>query len=241
MTHPDEGTLVALRDGESITETDRAHITACDACLEQLDEVRARAEMVADLLAIPGAPIDVERAKIVVRARLDGQTSSRVVAGSLRRAAIILLVAAGAVSALQSPPVRVWIAERFAEPAENPVRPDAPSEARSDVRSIGVPPVSGLVIALFSAEAGTRLAVTFESRSDVEVSAAEGTRFAIAEGRVEVSDVVGPVVVRVPIGAPALTVTSDGRMMFRGTEATNERDTSGVQADGGWVFRTPAL
>ena len=32
MTHPNEGLLLALRDGEMIPETDRAHIAACAVC-----------------------------------------------------------------------------------------------------------------------------------------------------------------------------------------------------------------
>jgi hypothetical protein len=231
-----------LRDGESIPEAERAHIIRCAACNTLLDEARVRADLIRDVLTDGAAPIDVERAKAAVRARLDesrARSGFPVIGSSLRRAAAILLVTAGAVSALQSPPVRTWLAERFAGNPADGHQPVATATVADELRSIGVPPRSGLVIALSGMEAGTRLAVVFEARGDVEVSGAEGTRFAIADNRVAASDVVGPVVVRVPEGAPSLTISADGRMMFTGTESQHEVHASGVQADGGWVFRIP--
>lgn len=242
MTHPNERMLLALRDGESIPETDRAHIDACSACLAALDEARARADLIRDVLDDVAAPIDIEAAKATVRARLDrtrGRPRFPVLGSSLRRAAAILLVAAGAVSAMQSPPVRSWLSERFAEPTDQRGQPVGTASPADELHAVGVPALPDLVIALAGAEPRTLMSLVFEPRDEVEVSAAEGTRFAIASNRVDVSDVVGPIVIRVPEGAPSLTITSDGRMMFRGTESQHEMDASGVQADGRWVFRTP--
>ena len=56
---------------------------------------------------------------------------------------------------------------------------------------------------------------------------------------IDAAEVVGPVVIRVPDGAPALIISVNGRIVFSGTGAENEIDASGVQADGGWVFRAP--
>ena len=239
MTHPHEGILLALRDGESIDETDHAHIIECSTCAASLDDVHARAETVRRILQADDE-VDIARAKAAVRDRLDrarGQRSTPFFGSSLRRAAAILLVTAGAVSALPSSPVRAWLAGGSKETPEGTAVGPATASTGSDIRSIGVPAQPGLVIALTGAEAGTPVSLTFELREAVEVSAAEGTRFAIADNRVDASEVVGPVVIRVPEDAPSLTVTLEGRMMFRGTLSQFEVDPSGTQADGGWVFR----
>ena len=155
------------------------------------------------------------------------------------RAAAILLIAAGAVSALQSAPVQSWLSERFgASDATDPAVGTASRQAEA-LQSVGIAARPGLVIALSGLDAGDRVALVFEARNEVEVSAAEGTRFVIADARIDASDVIGPVVIRVPAGAPALTITANGRIMFTGTDAEYEVDPSGVQADGGWVFRAP--
>ena len=59
MTHPNERMLLALRDGEWIPETDRAHIDACFACLAALEEACARADLIRDVLDDAAAPIDI--------------------------------------------------------------------------------------------------------------------------------------------------------------------------------------
>ena len=242
MTHPQEGMLLALRDGEGIPEAARAHITACSVCRGVLAEARARADSIRVLLEREVEPVDTEAAKAAVRASLDqARARSRYprVVTSLGRAAAILLLAAGAAYAVQSPPVRGWLSDRFAQPQvlEAPAA-DAPAQS-DERRSIGVAAQPGLVVALSELGVETRVALVFEVRDEVEVFAAEGTRFAVADNRITVSNVIGPVVIRVPTGAPTLTVTANGRIMFTGTEATYEVDGSGVRADGGWVFRVP--
>jgi len=242
MTHPDEGTLLALRDGEPITQADRVHIAECSTCSALLDDARARAETVRRVLHEDGDEIDIARAKAAVRDRLDrntGRPSSPLFASGLRRAAAILLVAAGAVSALPSSPVRAWLSGGSNESPEGTTEGAAATSPDTDTRSIGVPAQSGLVIAFSGAEPGTPISLAFRPQDAVGVSAAEGTRFAVADNRVDASEVVGPVVIRVPEDAPSLTITVDGRMMFRGTMSEFEVDASGVQADGGWVFRVP--
>ena len=204
MTHPDEGTIVALRDGEPIAENDRAHIAACSTCSILLTEAHARAEVVARMFEEEAGEIDIARAKRAVRDRLDrerSRSSSWMFATGLRRAAAVLLVAAGAVSALPSSPVRAWISGAADEVAPGPPDRAVGTSLREEVRSIGVPARAGLVIALTGAEPGTSVSFVFESRDAVEVSAGEGTRFAIAPARVEASEVVGPVVIRVPADA----------------------------------------
>lgn len=236
MTHPNEGLLLGLRDGESISEIDRVHIMACTACLTSLDEARARAELIRDTLDEGLVRMDVERAKAAVRARLDvaeARLRFPVIGSSLRRAAAILLVTAGAVSALQTPLVRTWLSDRFV-PATSPADQGVgPQTVTDELRAIAVTARPGLVISLSGMDAGARVAVVFEARDDVEVSGAEGTRFAIADDRVEATDIVGSIVVRVPERAPSLTIMANGRMMFTGTDSRYEIDASGIQADGG--------
>lgn len=242
MTHPQEGMLLALRDGEGIPETARAHIAACSVCRGVLAEARVRAGSIRDLLDREVELVDTEAAKAEVRARLD-QARARPryprIMTSLGRAAAILLLAAGAAYAVQSPQVRGWFSDRFVQPgvSEAPAV-DAPVQS-DELRSIGVAARPGLVVALTELGVETRIALVFEVRDEVEVFAGEDTRFAVADNRITVSDVIGPVVIRVPAGAPTLTVTANGRTMFMGTEATYEIDGSGVRADGGWVFRVP--
>jgi len=242
MTHPNEGLLLGLRDGESISETDRAHIMACTACLTSLDEARTRAELIRDALDEGVVRMDLERAKAAVRARLDiAEVGPRfaLIGSNLRRAAAILLVTAAAVSALQTPLVRTWLSDRVAPATGSADQGAGPATAAGELRAIAVAAQPGLVISLSGMDAGARMALVFEPRDDVEVSGTEGTRFTIADDRIEATDIVGSIVVRVPERAPSLTIMANGRMMFTGTESRYEIDASGIQADGGWVFLMP--
>ena len=242
MMHVNEGLLLALRDGESVTEEALSHVEMCAVCSSGLEEVSARAALIREMLEEEVPAVDLEAAKAAVRARLDrSRTRSRVpfIVSSVRRAAAILLVAAGAVSAFQAPSVRSWLSERFGDSgATGPGAGTAPRQAE-ELQSVGIAARPGLVIALTGLDAGHRVALVFEVRDEVEVSAAEGTRFVIADARIDASDVVGPVVIRVPVGAPALMIMANGRIMFTGTDAEYDVDSSGVQADGGWIFRAP--
>lgn len=242
MMHLDEGLVLALRDGEEVSQGDRSHVEMCAVCSSRVEEVSARAAMIRDMLEDEWPAVDLDAAKAAVRARLDqSRTRSRLpfIASSVRRAAAILLVAAGAVSALQVPLVRSWLSETFGESgAPGPGAGSAPRQAE-ELQSVGIAARPGLVIALSGLDAGHRVALVFEIRDEVEVSAAEGTRFVIADARIDASNVVGPIVIRVPAGAPALTITANGRIMFTGTDAEYDVDSSGVQADGGWIFRAP--
>lgn len=239
--HPEEGTLVALRDGEAISETDRAHIATCSTCSVSLEEARARAEFVRRFLEDEADDIDIDRAKARVRARLDRTRAGRgapIFARGLRRAAAILLVAAGAAYALPSSPVRGWLTG-----TTESAQPEGPEAVPGtvlggDTRSIGFAARPGLVLALSGAAPGTEVSLHFETREGVEVSAAEGTRFAIAGDRFEASEVVGPVTIRIPANAPALTIMLDERMMFTGTGSRFETDGTGTRTDDGWTFTT---
>ena len=217
MTHLDEATIVALRDREEAPETARHHAEACAACADAVSEAERRAIMIHEALAFLDAPIvDVEAARASTRARLDDASERALRAGGwwmpahLGRAAAVLLVAAGAVSALPGSPVRQWIAGDEADvPADAAVSVASEQEAQS--AGVTVPVAStGIRVLVSSLGPLDRLEVVWVDGASARVDAPPGSRFSYAEGRVEALVAGGPVRIELPRAGAPVTVEVDG-------------------------------
>lgn len=217
MTHLEEATVVALRDREVALETELRHLETCVPCADAVSEAERRALLITEALASLDDPVvDLDEARASVRAKLD-RASERTIRGGgwwmpahMGRAAAVLLIAAGAVSALPGSPVRQWIVgDEVGQPADAEVR-EAPAQ---EAQSVGVTvPVasSGIRVIVSSLGPLDRLEVVWVDGGSARVDAPPGSRFSYAEDRVEALVAGGPVRIELPRSGASVTVEVDG-------------------------------
>ncbi len=221
MTHLDEGTLVAIRDGALLPAEARLHLEECPPCETALAAATERAGTIEELLEPLadqlGSP-DYESARAAVRKRLDARRAAPVRGRHLGRAAAILLLGATAVSALPGSPVRDWIESGQTEGAET-----VTATVESATEAIEVPVgVEGLQIVLRGTGVGVDISWTDALTARIE--AAQGSRFVVAGGRAEVDVTEGVVTLTLPRALGPLSVEVGGW-----TVMTN--DAQGIQVD----------
>lgn len=219
MTHLDETALVALRDRQDLVE-DRAvgHLEACLPCATALTGVAERARLIEHALASLDEPVDdLEARRAAIRARLDQRTAADLRGGGwwrpahLGRAAAVLLVAAGAVSALPGSPVREWLSGPPSSEVEPGVLETAPVLQEAEAAGVTVPVSSGGVRVLISSLGPLgSLEIVWSDDEDVHLDAPAGSRFSYAEGRVEALVAGGPVRIRLPREGAPVSVDVDG-------------------------------
>jgi hypothetical protein len=243
----DEGTLVALRDGDSIGREASAHLVECRSCDGALDETRTRSAAIAEMLASLDGQVDVERAKVAVRRRLDARreatpTLNRRWRAPFGRAAAILLLSAGAASALPWSPVRTWW---VGEPEDGGIAPDAVEATGADQGapaagiSVAVPQ-GRIAVIVRGAEAGSSIDVLWVDGPTASLSAGAGSGFAYADGRAEVDAAPGAIEVRLPRAAAFASLEVDGRVFLRRSEG--QLDVPGpvvTRSDSGVRFVVP--
>jgi hypothetical protein len=239
MTHGDEGTIVAMRDGAWTDEGVTAHVSVCDACAGELERARARAVRVAAALAELDDDVDVEAAKATVRRRLGTAPRERRASGgsarsALAKAAVLVLVAAGAVSALTWSPLRSWWRGSQAASTSAP-EPPLPSPAQTSLAALAAPLVDGRIgVIVRGVPAGTSIDVAWVDGSNARISAPAGSAFTYAAGRAEVDAVAGPVRIELPRNADLASVAVDDVEYVR-------RSGAEVRVTGPAVERTEAL
>lgn len=201
MNHPNEGALLALIDGELDAPSEaalREHLARCEPCRAELQTLRN------DTMELSGALRLLDRAPPVGRA-WQGVAVRRVrrAAVPLRRAAALLLVAGGALSAtVPGSPVRGWTADAWRQLAGSPepepeaavTRPAPPPPAvrDADPAPAGVAVVAGerpmqLRITSPGGRPEIRVRLHDGERLEVEVFGAEhAPRFRTSTDRIEV-------------------------------------------------------
>ncbi len=233
MSHVLEGTLTAIRDGALVDADDTVHLSGCDVCTGELARLTERSTRIAASFDHFEATIDVERAKEAVRARLDRKRAAerprRSFSVPVGRAAALLLVAAGAVSALPGSPVRAWLgldAPAVSETTTGAMQQD-PGPAGIEV------PVSeaGVTIALRGVPVAEEIEVEWIDEAIARISAADGSSYSVGDRRAEAVVTGGPVVVALPRSAPVvleingvvmLTRSSGSVSMPLGSVSSNE-------------------
>ena len=138
----------------------RLHLESCPTCEQALAESVERATAIAGLLESLETPVDSDSAKVAVRARLDRERAkeSRAPRGwkHLGRAAAVLLVAAGAVTALPGSPLHERV---FGGPGET-VETTTGSQEAAFQGGITVPVTGGrIAVVLSGVPEGTTLDV----------------------------------------------------------------------------------
>ena len=215
MTRCDEGTVVSVRDGALIDADDRLHIESCPQCTEELREAELRAERIAAELALDPIVVDTEAAKAAVRARLDAlrgaEKPRRHIRRPLGQAAAFVLLGTAAAAALPSSPVRSWIDSRI----QPPVAVETTTAAEVGPATIEVPVGDeGLTVSLRGVPEGEQIEVVWTEEATAEISAADGSSYAIAEGRAEAVVTGGPIRLTLPSLAGPIRVEVNGRRVL---------------------------
>lgn len=222
MTHLDEGILVGLRDGDVADVRADEHLSACGGCADALREVTRRSQVIANALATLDEPVDVLQAKAAVRRRLDTQRGEGRARpggwwrGHLGRAAALLVLTAGAASALPWSPIRHWWtgAPSTASPTGAAVETTAaPQGSPVAGISVGVPD-GRITVVVSGAEPGTVIELRWVDRATARVSAPSGSGFTYADGRAEVEAAPGLIEVELPRAAEAASLVVDGRLFL---------------------------
>ena len=244
MSHLHEGTLLTVRDSALVEVSVQEHVAECAECQVALSDAQARAKAIASLLSGLDDPLDLEGAKAKVRARLDRgslRTHSRfgsILRSSWGRAAALLLLAAGAVSALPGSPVRSWIVgtPSALEPT-TATTGAAPAPYRSGV---AVPTSqNGIRVVLTGAAPGAELEVLWGDGATARVSAPEGSAFSYGDGLLVAQLADGAVRVELPSSGP-VSVEVDGQLYLRRTGDVVEVDGPlSVRSESGVLFTIP--
>ena len=185
------------------------------------------------------------RAELAGRGRRDAfrGTRARVAVWSIRwlgRAAVLVLIGAGALSALPGP-FNGWIPRMF--PGSGP-RDVVPASAEAPPDQVGGRMVvSGgpLVVRLENAVSGTVIEVRRVASGSVGVLAGTGSEFSYGGGEVRASLAAGPVTVELPEGVVPATLIVNGSVYF--VEDAGGMEVPGPATAGGGegltTFRVP--
>lgn len=232
MVHAAEGTLQAYLDGEideAAAEALSDHVSGCAACAGELEALRRVNGRAVEALALLDRPAPVLQARAAL-ARHEKRGSRRMVrmgAWSLAKAAMLLLVLAGAGAAaipdfrraLESTFARV--AELFGVPARTAVEsvepvaePTAPAAAAVEPSMSFVSPADGRVRVLLHAPAGPIEVVVRlidAERAQVRTETSDDVRRRSGTGRLELMGLTtGTVTIGIPRNVPNATVEVDG-------------------------------
>jgi len=228
MSHLDEGSLMAMRDGSSGSAEARAHLASCPACQEALAQAHKTRDAVTAALSALDESFDTGAAREAVRARVTDAAAkgedirpitrrARWGGSALARAAGLVLIAAVGASALPRSPVRSWVGSllsRDVEPAAVVPADAAPGVAleNAGIRVSVTAPVRVSVMGLAPGEAVT---VLWVPGPEVAVFAASGSRFSSGESGVEATVTHGPVRIELPMNVRPLTLEVSGRIWLR--------------------------
>lgn len=232
MRHLDAATIVAVRDGEPVDGGTRAHLDECATCSAALSAAHTRREAIARTLTALDRPIESTAAKAGVRARMRPAGSAwppKWGGRHLGRAAAILLVTAGAAAALPGSPLRTLLSPTASTPSE-PSIVAAPAEAMAETATVDAPPTRITVavpdgfahIIVRGAAPGSEISVTWTHQPTVSLSAAPGSRFTYASGRVEVDASRGAVLAEFPRDATRISLEVDGYLFLTGSSEALE-------------------
>lgn len=252
MKHLDEGILVALRDGDSPDGRAEEHLHGCAECADALLETKRRSQGIAEALTALDEPVDILRAKAAVRRRLDSRRDrGRATTGSwwhahLGRAAALLVLTAGAASALPWSPVRHWWVDApTGTPASGAAAAVEPTVATQDAPAAGISvgvPEGRIRVVVTNAGPGTVIEVRWVERATARVSAPSGSGFTYADGRAEVDAASGPIEVELPRDAVDASLVVNGRIFLERVEGRLDVPGPAVdRADTGIRFVVPAI
>jgi anti-sigma factor RsiW len=229
MTHPGDGRLQALLDGELATternEVER-HVAACEGCAAEFGRLRVANERLVALLGLADEPPPMLAAQAAFHRRRRRSTTAGIRAALPRAAVLVLALGGVAAAAVPGSPLReaiesLTLRDRPGETPEAhaPLPPVAAPPAVDDdaVKAVSIAPADGrirVVVSGAAPELRIRVRLTDGSRAEVTAyGAASGSRFRTAPGRIEVlGSGPGELVVHLPASSAAY-VEVDGRVI----------------------------
>lgn len=232
MIHLTEGMIVAVRDREPVADEVLAHLNESAAGARALEDARSRAEAVEQALSV----LTVPRVVPIGRGRRDAVRGTRTrgtvwTLGWLGRAAMLVLIGAGALSALPGP-FNGWIPRVFTGgPAPAPPStsaPELPGQVGGRMEVVSGP----VVVRLENVVPGTVIDVRRVAGRAVGVLAATGSEFSYGSGEVRAAVVAGPVTVELPDGVVPATLIVNGAS-YLVVDAAGMEVTGPVTAAGG--------
>lgn len=244
MRHLDEGTLLAIRDGAYVSAGARRHAEGCSVCDVVLRDARDRAAIISHTLDSLATTPDVGVAKARVRARIDAQMEAERTWRPWRlpwtRAAIFLLLAAGAAYAASPGSPLMQLIRGNGVTVEAPSSPSASQPAGQEAGRTGIEvdlPEAGLVISLTGVASGAEVEVVWIDEPVARISATEGSTYALADGRAQAAVAPGPVLIEVFEDVSSLLLEINGRVVMNGSgEAPLLLEGTGVRTPNGLVF-----
>ena len=216
MIHLTEDMILVVRDREPVADEVLAHLDECGACARALEDARSRAEAIEQALGTLTVPLgkEVRGERASGRGRRDAVrgTWTRGAVWSVRwlgRAAVLVLIGAGALSALPGP-FNGWIPRTFSRgPA--PVAPTTAAPALPGQVGGRMEVETGPVeVRLENVVPGTVIDVRQVAGQAVGVLAATGSEFTYGSGEVRAAVVAGPVTVELPEGVVPATLVVNG-------------------------------
>lgn len=252
MSHIDEGTLLALLDGELKGEERiriEGHVGACQACAGVLAELRDASSRLESALALLDRPVPADATAWAVRKRAAARPAVSPRRALVRAAAMVLGFAAVGSAAIPDSPVREWATAAWrqgvaaltraeeAQPAatvEEPALASESDQAPEAEAGLLVQPHGGRVVVAVEAPAQglvARVRLVDGDRVAVRARGAAATaRFRTAPGRVDVvTPGTGELVIDVPASLADVTVEVDGRVFVE--KAGAELTVSGKRVD----------
>lgn len=236
-THPSEGSLQALADGE--LEPDRAvdvqrHLRGCEDCARHLDQLRALGDEVTAALESLDGREDPERwmpdrAWETIRARrLDLRAHPRPQAArwwqhGAAAAIVVLLLGTGAAAALPWSPLRTWLSGHGTAEVLAPSSDTSPTEASPG--SLPQPDPVGLTVDLRDGEMDLEVEALAEDgwieigrvdAAGVSAQAPMGTAFHSGPGRLRLVATgqpdQGPIRITLPLAVRRTVLRIDGQV-----------------------------
>ena len=230
-SHVDDGTLLALLDGElpaEARERVERHAAGCAMCGARRDELRFAARRVTaalEVIDVPAgriempaalreaarsAPVsiaDTRAARLGARVGWMGRRSVAVAAG------LTFLLAAGAY-AVPGSPVRSWVDDRI-DAIASWFGGDTQDPEQAGPSRVSVEPDDGsLRVTIVSGGEAVRLTVRLTDEAEASVAVADAD-FHVEPGAIDVADAAGEIVVTLPRGAASGSVMIDETEVVR--------------------------
>jgi hypothetical protein len=227
MVHAAEGTLQAYLDGEIHGAAERAlcdHVASCAVCTAELETLRSAGGLVHQSLDLLDRPAPILQARAAVARERRGRGVARLGAWSLAKAAMLLLVLAGA-GAAAIPDMRRALETTFSRvvalfggqerTAAVPAQPEPLGEPEAVVPGESfVAPADGRVEIVLQEPAGeveVIVRLIDEPQAHIETATTGTVARRVGTGRLELSGLgAGTVTIGIPRSTRAARVEVDG-------------------------------
>lgn len=230
--HPDEGLILAFRDGELPDETadTGSHLEECPECAQVVLKQGEDSVALSGALSLLDTEPPTERARVrVLSVERELRSPWRHVRRNLPRAAsFAVLLTAGAAAALPGSPLRRWAAQGWESISGSSAAPALPAEGdpSPSIEGSGSQGVVGATLPVSGQEIEIRvempggegaLWVILVEGTRAGIFAGEGTRFRTEEALLEARGARGEVRLEVPLGVSRVVVTVNGEVYLRKT------------------------